>query len=244
MINFAHRGASGYCPENTMVAFERAIQLGATGIETDIQMTADGKLVLIHDDTLDRTTTGTGRVGQFTYNELTKLDAGSWYSPKFAGESVPRLEELLELAVQKDVWLNLELKFGSIYYPGIEEKLIHMVKQMNYGEKVVISSFDHVALARCHELEPGILTGVLYVERLYKPWDYAASMGAKALHGSSRVMLPSDIEQAHQHGCKVNVWTVNDEQRMRDMIQAGVDGIITDVPDKLASLLTETGVND
>lgn len=237
MINYAHRGASNECPENTMVAFERALQLGATGIETDVHMTADGELILIHDDTLDRTTNGSGPVGQFDYQTLSKLDAGAWHSDAYAGQRIPRLQDVLELAASQNIWLNLELKYGSYVYPGIEEKLIRQVKQASYEERVVISSFDHYALARCHELDQNMMTGILYVEALYEPWKYAATVGARALHASKQVMLPTFVAEAHQHGCLVNVWTVNDEVEMRNLIQAGVDGIITDVPDKLAALL-------
>lgn len=123
IINYAHRGASGYFPENTMLAFEKAVSLGATGIETDIHMTKDGVLVLIHDERVDRTTNGTGFVKDYTYKELLKLDAGSYFSKEFEGLKVPTLEELFQFASHNELKLDLELKNNIVQYENIEKKL-------------------------------------------------------------------------------------------------------------------------
>ncbi|HCQ89799.1 MAG TPA: hypothetical protein DIU45_08730, partial [Clostridium sp.] len=124
IINFAHRGASMYYPENTMVAFEKAIEMGCTGIETDVQMTKDGVLVLIHDEYLDRTTNGIGLVKNYTYNELRKLDAGSFKDRAFSKCKIPSVEELIGFTKNKNIKINFEIKNSIIFYRNIEEKLL------------------------------------------------------------------------------------------------------------------------
>jgi glycerophosphoryl diester phosphodiesterase len=237
IINFAHRGASAVCPENTMAAFRKGLELGATGIETDVQMTKDGGLVIIHDETLNRTTSGTGYVKDKTIREILDLDAGSWFGPEFKGEHLPLLEDLLDLLQGRDTILNIELKNGTFLYPGMEEKVIAAVRDFNMSDRVVISSFNHYSLAYCHSLAPEIKTGILYVEGLYRPWDYAATLGATALHANHSSVLPEFVAEATKHGIACHPWTVNDPARMKDLVEAGVSGIITDHPDLLAEIL-------
>ncbi|KGE19113.1 glycerophosphodiester phosphodiesterase [Paenibacillus wynnii] len=242
IVNFAHRGASAVCPENTMVAFRRGLELGATGIETDVQMTNDGKLVLIHDEKLERTTTGTGYVKDHTLEELQKLDAGSWFGRDFGGETLPTLEDLLQLLQGQDIILNIELKNGVFLYPGMEEKVIEAVKAFNMSEQVLLSSFNHYSLAYCKRLAPEIRTGILYMEGLYRPWDYAATIGATALHAYHYAVIPEFVSEAAEHGVDYHPFTVNDPERMKVLLEAGVSGIITDYPDVLAKLLAAKGV--
>lgn len=137
IINFAHRGASAVCPENTMAAFRKGLELGATGIETDVQMTKDGGLVLIHDETLNRTTSGTGYVKDHTLAELLEVDAGSWFGPEFKDERLPLLEDLLDLLQGRDTILNIELKNGTFLYPGMEEKVIAAVRDFKMSDRVI-----------------------------------------------------------------------------------------------------------
>lgn len=162
IINFAHRGASAVCPENTMAAFRKGLELGATGIETDVQMTKDGGLVLIHDETLNRTTSGTGYVKDHTLAELLEVDAGSWFGPEFKDERLPLLEDLLDLLQGRDTILNIELKNGTFLYPGMEEKVIAAVRDFKMSDRVIFSSFNHYSLAYCQSLAPEIRTGILY----------------------------------------------------------------------------------
>jgi glycerophosphoryl diester phosphodiesterase len=236
-VNYAHRGASGVCPENTMAAFAKAIELGATGIETDVQMTKDGQLVLIHDETLTRTTGTAGWVKDTSLNELKERDAGSWFHTDFKGEKIPTLEELLELAKPTGLILNLELKNSIVQYPGLEEKTIAAVRAYGMSERVIISSFNHYSLVDCHRIAPEIPTGVLYMEGIYRPWDYAKSIGATALHAYRYAVLPEWVREAREHGVIYNPFTVNDPAEMKRLIEAGVAGIITDFPDRLANLL-------
>jgi len=241
MINYAHRGASGVCPENTMAAFKKAIELGATGIETDVQLTKDGKLVLIHDESLKRTAGAEGWVKDGTLSELKRLDAGSWFNPAFKDETIPELDELLELAKPTGLILNLELKNGVVQYQGLEEKVIAAVRAYGMSERVIISSFNHYSLAVCRQLAPEIKTGVLYMEGLYRPWDYAKTVGAAALHPYHYAVTPEWVSEAREHGVIYNPFTVNDPEQMKRLIAAGVAGIITDYPDRLAALLAGRG---
>ncbi|MBJ9988243.1 MULTISPECIES: glycerophosphodiester phosphodiesterase [Paenibacillus] len=238
IINFAHRGASAVCPENTMAAFARSLELGATGIETDVQLTRDGRLVLIHDETLSRTTNGSGWVKDHDLEELRKLDAGSWFHPDFADERLPLLEELLELVQDTGTVVNIELKNTKVPYAGLEEKVIDMVRSYNLSERIVISSFNHYSLRLCKQLAPEIRTGILYMEGLYEPWEYARSVEADALHAYHFAVLPEFVAGAKAAGKVYHPWTVNEEKEMQRLIDAGAAGIITDYPDKLAALLS------
>lgn len=171
-INIAHRGASGYCPENTMVAFKKAVQLGATGIETDVQMSKDGYLVLIHDESLRRTTSAkNGMVKDFTLSELKQLDAGAWFHSKFKGERIPTLEELIQWASGNSILLNLELKNGIVPYAGMEERVIRCVKYYGMTNHVIISSFNHNSLLRCKEISADVSTGLLYSAAFLNFWE-------------------------------------------------------------------------
>jgi len=239
IINYAHRGASGYFPENTMLSFRKAIELGATGIETDVQMTSDGVLVLIHDEKVNRTTNGMGLVKDFTYDELNKLDAGSWYNKKYDSEKIPTAKQLIILAKSNNILLNLEIKNGEVTYPGIEEKLIEMLYQYKYEDKVILSSFNHYSMVHCKDISKEIKTGLLYMAGLYQPEIYCKHTGADALHPYFNSLNKEIIDNAKKEGLLVNPFTVNDEACMKSLITAGVDGLITNYPDKLKKVLLD-----
>ncbi|NMO96504.1 glycerophosphodiester phosphodiesterase [Paenibacillus lemnae] len=241
VINFAHRGSSAICPENTMAAFHKALEQGATGIETDVQMSRDGRLVLIHDEMLNRTTSGKGLVKDHSWSEIGQLDAGSWFHEDFQGEKVPSLEQLLDFTRDKGTIVNIELKNGVVLYPGLEERVIECVRQYGMEERVIISSFNHYALVKCKALAPEISTGILYMEGLYEVWDYAQTVGADALHAFKYAVLPEWVEQARSKGLVYHPFTVNDAKEMMHLMQAGVAGIITDFPDVLHGLLHGEG---
>ncbi|MGM1022652.1 MAG: glycerophosphodiester phosphodiesterase [Bacillota bacterium] len=237
VINFAHRGASGVCPENTMPAFRHALELGATGIETDVQRTQDGHLVLIHDESLERTTGCALDVRDITLEELNTLDAGDWFDEKFRGERVPLLDELLELAQSSDAIINLELKNSIYLYPGMEEEVIAAVRRFRLEQRVIISSFNHESLALCAQLAPEIRTGALYIEIMVRPAEYASRFGVTALHAYKQVVTPEAVSEALALGVVYHPWTVNEPEEMKRLLEAGVNGIITDYPDRLAHLL-------
>ncbi|MEF2966344.1 glycerophosphodiester phosphodiesterase [Paenibacillus sp. M1] len=241
LINFAHRGASGCCPENTIAAFARALELGATGIETDVQMTKDGHLVLIHDETLQRTAGTPEWVKDLTLDEVASREVGSSFHEEFRGEKIPTLDELLKLVKGRDTIVNLELKNGLVQYPELERKVIETIKHYGMEERVIISSFNHYSLADCKKIAPEIRTGILYMEGLYEPWEYAKRIGADALHAFQYAVRPEFVAAAGAQGIVYHPFTVNEKKEMAALIQAGVAGIITDYPDRLNELLSEQG---
>ncbi|EHQ90921.1 glycerophosphodiester phosphodiesterase [Desulfosporosinus youngiae] len=239
VINYAHRGASGNYPENTMLAFAKAVEMGCDGIETDVQMTRDGVLVLIHDERVDRTTNGSGLVKDYSYAELCRLDAGLWYGASFAGAGIPRAEELLLLARDAGIRLNFEIKNGIVQYEFIEEKLIELIYSYGWQDLVILSSFNHYSMVHCKEIAPSLKTGLLYMEGLYRPGLYARTARADALHPYFYAVNEEIICEAHSEGLLVNTFTINDPAAMRRLVQTGVDGIITNYPDRLRSVMAE-----
>ena len=237
-INYAHRGASGYYPENTMLAFEKAVELGCTGIETDVHMTKDGHLVLIHDEKIDRTTNGTGYIKDYNLNELQRFDAGAWMDKAFAGITIPTAEDLLKLAVSKNIIINFELKTDRIWYEGIEEKLIELIHKYNFSDKVIISSFNHYSIYKCKQIDKNIKVGLLYVEGLFEPHLYAEIVGAEALHPPFHAVDNKElIDRIKASGKMINAFTINDESDMKRFLDYKIDGIITNYPDKVKMLM-------
>jgi glycerophosphoryl diester phosphodiesterase len=224
-----------------LAAFKKAIELGATGIEIDVQLTKDGRIVIIHDESLKRTTGFNKLVKDIEYEELASLDAGSWFGPAFHSERIPHLEQLLELLRQTNIILNIELKNGIVQYPGMEQKVIDMVKAYDMSDRIILSSFNHYSLLLCKQLAPEIRTGVLYMEGLYRPWDYAAALQADALHPVKYAVTPEWTASAAAHGIAYHPFTVNEPEEMERLIDAGVAGIITDYPDRLAEVLLRRG---
>lgn len=233
---FAHRGSAGSRPENTMTSFFEAKRAGADGIELDVQMTEDKAIVIIHDEMVNRTTNGKGWVKEFTLKALQRLDAGSWFSRKYRNERIPILEEVLAWMQKNNQVLNIELKNGLIRYEGLEERVIDMVKHYGMLERVIVSSFNHYSIERVHELNPWIECAILYMEGLYKPWDYARKIGARALHPHWKVAVPEMIEEAKKANMAIRPFTINKEQHMKHFISAGCTGIMTDFPEKALKL--------
>ena len=245
----AHRGASSYAPENTLAAFEVALAQGAAWLETDVQLTADGVPVLMHDTTLVRTTDARRmfpdrapwRVGDFTLEEIRTLDAGSWFDAEFAGERVPTLSELVALARGTEAGLLVELK-APARHPGIERAVIDELAAFpgyiaHPGERsrLTVMSFDWEAMRAYAALSPRTPIGLLGAPPAsalprYAVWASQVNPGKKGLD-------PAYIEAAHSAGLDVNVWTVNDRKTMRALLDAGADGIITNRPDVLGRLL-------
>lgn len=234
---YAHRGASGYAPENTMAAFKMAVELGSDGIECDVQMTKDGQLVICHDETLERTTDGKGFLKDLSYAELRRLDAGSWFDSKFAGERLPKLSELLKLVKDSGLRLNIEIKSGIVQYPGIEEKVMAQVEAYGLRKQVIISSFNHYSIKKCKEINHSVKTGVLYMEGLYEPWNYLRSIGCECAHPFYMALVPEIARELKARGHIINVFTVDDAAAAQELAGIGVDGIITNYPDRIIKAL-------
>ncbi|MFZ5827721.1 MAG: glycerophosphodiester phosphodiesterase [Bacillota bacterium] len=231
-LRIAHRGAAGTHPENTMAAFRRAVEIGVDGIEFDVHRTMDGHLVVIHDASVERTTDGSGLVMAMTLEEVQALDAGAKKGPEFAGERVPTLRELIR-STSPEVFLFLELKAGSVHYPGIEEELVALLKEEGAMQRTQVSSFDHHALKRLHEIEPDLPLGMLFTANLLDPVALAREIGCEALHPAWEWVTEEMVEKAHAAGLKVNTWTVNHPFAIARVQVFGVDGIMSDYPELL-----------
>jgi glycerophosphoryl diester phosphodiesterase len=234
LLAIAHRGASGYAPENTFAAFRRAIALGAGFIETDLQLSRDARLVAIHDATVNRTTNGQGAVHDMTLAELRRLDAGSWFGSEFAGERIPTIEEILEFANKHDVVFYLEMKPSGSW--GGEHALISALRESREIARTVVISFDPAILAAVRKIEPTLMTGLLFEGHIPKPLDKAIEIGARQLAVRGDLVTPRLLKEARGHDLQVVCWTVNHPGHMRLLVQAGVDGIISDYPDRLLEL--------
>jgi glycerophosphoryl diester phosphodiesterase len=234
----AHRGASGSAPEHTRPAFERALALGVDMIELDVQCTRDGELVVIHDRDLDRTTSGHGPVRACELATLRVLDAGRWFAPRFAGERILTLAEVLEL-VGTRARLNVEIKAPAQDWERAAVRLLDDLRQAAALEKTVISCFDVWALACCRWLSPDARLGLLWQgPSLEGAWPAARTLRAWSIHPHWALASADMIATAHAVGLRVLAWTVNDVQVMRDLIARGVDGIISDFPERFAAVDT------
>jgi glycerophosphoryl diester phosphodiesterase len=238
-LNIAHRGASAAAPANTLAAFEKAIELGADGIELDVQLSADGVPVVVHDATVDATTDGSGRVAEMTLAQLKQLDAGSWFDPAFASERIPTLKEVLETMGSR-LLLNIELKSTSPCDGGLEKAIVAQVRHHRLDERVFFSSFNPFSLRRIKRIAPHIPVGLLYVPSLPLPLYQVlltALVPHEACHPGYATVDVRYVAWAQRRGYRVNVWTVDDPDEMRRLIRLGVDGIITNVPDVLRHVL-------
>jgi glycerophosphoryl diester phosphodiesterase len=236
-LNIAHRGASAQAPENTMAAFEKAVELGADVIELDLHVSCEGELVVIHDVTLDRTTDGQGPVHARCLQELKQLDAGRWFGKDFAGQCIPTLVEVLNRFAGK-VPLALEIKAGSAFYSGIEERLVSVLREHQAISQVAVASFDHHALFRLKELEPCLRTAALLVGRPMSMSALAHPGKVDAMALEFSLVTTTEIDACRAAGLQLVVWTVNEPAQMRHFIDLGIDGIITDRPDLLRRALT------
>lgn len=237
ILNIAHRGFSALYPENTMIAFEKAIEAGCDGIETDVQLTKDGYAVICHDEKLDRTTTGTGFLKDYSLKELKKFDAGIKFHEKFKGLKIPTLDEFLKYVSDKDIIINLEIKNSIIDYENIEKITYDLIKRYNMQHKVIVSSFNHYSIRRCIALDKNIKTGVLYGDCIFEPYNYVKMIGGNALHPEYHSINKEIIEKAHENNLEVNVYTVNDKEDIKKVIALEVDAIITNYPHILKTLL-------
>jgi glycerophosphoryl diester phosphodiesterase len=234
LLAIAHRGASGHAPENTFAAFRKAIAMGAGFIETDLQLSRDARFVAIHDATVNRTTNGQGAVHDLTLAELRRLDAGSWFGSEFAGERIPTIEEILEFAKKHDVVFYLEMKPSGSW--GSEHALISALRESGEIARTVVISFDPVILAGVRKIEPTVMTGLLFEGQISDPVAKAIEIGARQVAVRGSLVTPRLLKEARQRDLQVVCWTVNHPGHMRLLVEAGVDGIISDYPDRLLEL--------
>lgn len=234
----AHRGASQIAPENTLAAFRAAVELGADAIELDAKLTADGVIVVHHDSTLERTTSGQGPISSWTLSELGRLDAGGKFSDEFTGERIPTLREVLA-AVGNDVLVNVELTNYAHAMDALPERAVSLVREMGMEKRVLFSSFNPIALRRIGRSATDIPVGLLLM-RMEPAWMRGLLKSFtphNAVHLQTDLATPEAVAREHARGRVVNVWTVNERQQMKELLEMGVDGLITDVPDLAREVL-------
>jgi glycerophosphoryl diester phosphodiesterase len=293
VLNIAHRGARAFGPENTLAAFEKSKTFGCQMFEMDVRMSKDAELVVHHDDQLTRCTDVKSKfpgrssyyVSDFTYDELSVLDAGSWYVEQLAfpcaqrqdflqtltdeelaqfvspqdyalyisgAIKLPTLKQTLEFAKNADLMVNIELKTQTQMDSELANAVVNLIEFMGFEQRVLISSFDHEQLVKVRQLTKNIATGVLTGDRIPNPGEYLQlldadaynlgyyrdyeAMGFNSLNGK---LYLSEINNVRKSGCSVNVWTCNDKEEMRQLIAAGVTGLISDYPNRVRDVLAE-----
>lgn len=237
---WAHRGASGYAPENTMEAFRKAYEMGADGIQLDVQMTKDGELVVIHDETIERVSDGTGWVKDMTLAKLRKYNFNKTH-PEYLHAEIPTLEEVYEWIKPTNMTINVEIRTNEVFYSEIEERILDMTERMGLKDRVIFSSFNHYTVQKIKELDPTAETGMLYCDGIISPISYGAYVvGADALQPSilnlQYINFIRDCKKAHM---KLHVWTINEEQEMRMLCENQVEAMITDYPDLAVEISQE-----
>ena len=238
-LNFAHRGACREAPENTLAAFERAVELGADGIELDVQLSRDGEVVVIHDFHLETTTDGEGPVRDKTLAELRELDAGECFAPSFSGQRIPTLQEVID-AVGHLLLLNIELKTADVRDDGLAAAVLRIVEVAGLLERAVLSSFNPLAIWRIKRLNPRVPAGLLYAPDsaffLRRPWP-RHFLQLEALHPYHTDVDERYMDWAGEKGYRIHTWTVDDPDRMRELALLGVDIVITNRPDLMSEVL-------
>ncbi len=236
---YAHRGASGYAPENTLEAFELAAKQGAHGVELDVHLSKDGEIVVIHDETIDRVSTGMGRVLDMTVSQLKQYIYNKPH-PSYEKAALPTLREVFELLHPTGLSVNVELKNNIYPYEGIEQKCVDLAAEMGMTDRVLYSSFNHHALLRVKQIDPSLPCGLLYEATMVRPWAYAVALGMDALHPfMAELLVKDECRLAHAAGLQVNPWTVNEEDHLRMVFAAGADIVITNYPDRALAILKE-----
>ena len=235
---FGHRGASANAPMNTIPAFELAAEHGADGVELDVQLSADGALVIVHDDTVDATTDGTGTVSKMTLAQLQALDAGSWKSEDYRRAVIPTLDAVFE-AIGQRLFINVEIKSTTWLKTGIEQKVADCIQRHNLSDRIIVSSFNPLVLRRYRKLDNtmiGLLTApdvMLFARAL------ALGLPYTAYHPNERTINPAMMQTLTRKQKIVNVWTVNDVARARELRDMGVHSVITDKPGMIRDALAQ-----
>lgn len=228
----AHRGASAIAPENTLAAFRAAAEAGAKWVELDVALSADGVLVVIHDDNVDRTSSGTGSLGELTHAQLAALDAGTWFDPRFAGERIPTLAQTIAVLGELGLSANVEIKQHA-HHSSLDQ-LVQAVQEAIAARapetRIMISSFDAEALKAMHRLEPALEMAMLW-EDVPQDWEQQlAAIPSKTIHMHYKAVSIGLLEHLRARDITVRVWTCNDPLELVSFWYAGLSGVITDNP--------------
>lgn len=234
---FAHRGFSGKYPENTMLAFEKAVEIGVDGIELDVHLTKDGEIVIIHDEDIKRTCDGEGLVKDMTLEELKKFDASAAFRGVYGFCGIPTLREYFELVKDTDIITNIELKTGVYEYEGIERKVTDLIKEFGLEDKIIFSSFNHFTVKRCEKIAPEIKRGFLTGDWLVDFGKYTRERNVQCCHPWHITLSKEVIDEMHSAGCEINTWTVNEYEDIERLAEWGVDSLIGNFPDRMIEKL-------
>ena len=227
----SHRGYSAKYPENTMIAFQGAVEVGTHGIELDVQLSKDGEIVICHDETIDRTSNGTGYIKDMTLKELKQYDFGSKFNQipaKYEFQEIPTLREYFESMGNHDVITNIELKTNIFEYEGIQGKVWDLIKEFKREERTIISSFNHHSIMKMKEIAPGLKCGFLTMCGLLHPGTYTKQYSVECYHPVFRSLTEEDIKNCQSEDIEINTYTVNDEKHISRLIESNITNIITD----------------
>lgn len=228
----AHRGASTYAPENTLASFQRALEQQVDGIELDVRLSKDSVPVICHDATINRTSDGKGYIHNLTVDELKQYDFGVPFSKKFKGETIPTLEETLQLIGDSPITLHIELKNGPLIPEDLEQKVLELVYQYHFEHRVVYSSFDHLSLKRLATLDPQAKIGLIFHINLLHLFDYVENTGLHlhSLHPNHFYVTEEMVREAKKRNLELNIYTVNNKKMASSYKKMGVNGLITNDP--------------
>ena len=228
---WAHRGASGYAPENTLPSFKIAIEMKADGIELDIQKTKDGRLVVIHDEDVYRVSGKKGLVKDYSYVDLSELNVCNRF-PEYGKVSIPTLEEVYSLIKGTELIINAELKNSKIFYENLEEDIMLLAKKMGLEDRIIYTSFNHYSIVKMKKMDPSIKTGFLYEDGYINMPKYAEKHGVEALHPAFyNLQYANFIKGCKKRGIEIRPWTINDPKDMKKLCKQGINTIITNYPD-------------
>ena len=234
----AHRGLSGIYPENTMLAFSKAVEAGADGIELDVHLSSDGEVIIIHDESLKRTAGIDRPVSSMTRSELERTNAGKTRDGSFGLTPIPSLEEYLSFIKDTGLYTNIELKTAPVYYPGIEEKTLALVRHFSLEDRIIFSSFNWLSVLYMKRLAPEIPAGLLISQpRIANIGREMRDAGIECYHPDYPILSDEAVAELHDNGIRINVWTVDGEDGMRQCQSWGIEGLITNRADKAVSLL-------
>ncbi len=232
VLVWAHRGASGHAPENTLPAFEKAVELGADGVELDVQFTKDGQIVVIHDEKINRTSNGKGYVKDQTLEELRNFN----FNKKFEECGfckIPTLEDVYALLKPTNLTINVEFKTGMFFYELLIEKVLELTEKMGLSDRVFYSSFNHYSCMKVKELKSDAYVGFLYEDGIIDVVRYVKEHGGNALHPSLyNIQYPGVLKEAAMNGLDINAWTVNEKEPMELCCKWGINAMLTNFPDK------------
>jgi len=227
-----HRGGAGLAPENTLAAFQNALELGIDGIEFDVQRTVDGEVIVFHDEVVDRLTGESGRVEHLTLEEIKRLDVGKGFDPKFTGERIPTLQETFEFLRGTHLTLHIEFKDAWLF-EGIEQQVVDLIREFDYVDRAQVRAFYHPALHTVHQIDPEIAISELW----YQHMPTEAETNFRTINAMADYYTVDVIAAIHARGQKATAWTVNDVDIAEGLIEMGIDGLTSDFPDRLMTLV-------